>query len=252
MITPAFAFAATDDAIRSSITQQLLTIFVAQVNGLDTVLGLEAQSTNPTQFAAFDSLVRAQLAATTQEIATVLNPANTVVQTSNNNPPPPIAGSSAGNITNTLPVSTMDPLTTTLASVASQILSTSGSQQLALLTIKNTSSAPVTIGSTIQAPQLGESDAAYRARMAASAEAVTQSLLDLGTSLAVSISPSERLEFLTAIQGKTNYDVNSTPYKLAAGASVSIRVLLVNAPASSSYALTVNGTQNTIAVVDPD
>lgn len=80
LVFPALAFAQSDVQIRSSLVQQLITIFVAEVNGIDSMLSLTAQSANPAQFADFNTQLHVQLSNTTSQLATLLNPSSSNVQ----------------------------------------------------------------------------------------------------------------------------------------------------------------------------
>lgn len=73
LFTPFLTFAATDDQIQASLTQQLLSMFVVEVNALDKMQSLVAQSSNPSQFNNFSGLVASQLSETTAQLATLLN-----------------------------------------------------------------------------------------------------------------------------------------------------------------------------------
>lgn len=77
VLLPGISLAA-DEQIRSNIVSRLLTIFVEQVNGLDYIQQQIAQATSPAQFATFKNLLNNQLAATTQQIAVMLNPSGEV------------------------------------------------------------------------------------------------------------------------------------------------------------------------------
>lgn len=80
VLIPSVSSAATDEQIRASLTQQLLSMFVVQVNSLDKIQSLVAQSSNPSQFDTFSGLVAAQLSATTAQLSTLLNPSGASIQ----------------------------------------------------------------------------------------------------------------------------------------------------------------------------
>lgn len=84
VLLPSFAFAADDSQIRANILQQLLSTFVVEVNSLDKIQSLVAQSSSPSQFDAFSGAIAQQLSETTGQLATLLNgTANVPVPVSN-------------------------------------------------------------------------------------------------------------------------------------------------------------------------
>lgn len=73
-LIPFVSFASTDDVIRTSIVNQLLALFVQEVNGIDAMQNLIAQSSNPAQFQDLQQLLRNHLAQTQSELVNVLKP----------------------------------------------------------------------------------------------------------------------------------------------------------------------------------
>lgn len=80
ILVPSISFAATDAEIKASVVQQILSMFVVQVNALEKVQTLVSQSSNPSQFDTFSGLVANQLSQTTAQLATLLNPTGVPVQ----------------------------------------------------------------------------------------------------------------------------------------------------------------------------
>lgn len=78
LCVPFTSFAASNDAVRSSIVAKLLETFVAQVQNIDFIIQASATADNPADFTTFKTLVQNQLAATTQQIAVLLNPGGEV------------------------------------------------------------------------------------------------------------------------------------------------------------------------------
>lgn len=76
LLAPFLTFASTDDQIKASLVQQLLSMFVVEVNSLDAMQGLVAQSSNPSQFDSFSGLVANQLSQTTAQLDVLLNDPN--------------------------------------------------------------------------------------------------------------------------------------------------------------------------------
>lgn len=77
VLFPSVTFASTDAQIQSSLTQQLLSMFVVEVNSLDKIQSLVSQSSNPSQFDNFSALVASQLSQTTAQLATLLDASST-------------------------------------------------------------------------------------------------------------------------------------------------------------------------------
>lgn len=82
VLVPSVSSASTDEQIRASLTQQLLSMFVVQVNALDKMQALVASSPNPSQYDNFSALVADQLSKTTAQLSTLLNPTGAPVQNS--------------------------------------------------------------------------------------------------------------------------------------------------------------------------
>lgn len=83
LLLPSVSFAATDSDIRASLVQQLLTLFVQEVNGIQAMQDTIGQSSNPAQFSNLSNLLKAQFSDTEGQLAALLNP-STITATTNN------------------------------------------------------------------------------------------------------------------------------------------------------------------------
>lgn len=74
LVFPSVSFAATDSDIRASLVQQLLTLFVQEVNGIQAMQETIGQSSNPAQFNDLSKLLKSQFSDTEGQLAALLNP----------------------------------------------------------------------------------------------------------------------------------------------------------------------------------
>lgn len=78
LLVPCVSFAADNATVRSNILAKLLDNFTMQVNNIDYIIAQTATANTPSEFATFRTLMQNQLSATTQQIATLLNPGSEV------------------------------------------------------------------------------------------------------------------------------------------------------------------------------
>ncbi len=84
LLFPGVSFAKTEAEIKSAIIDQVLGVFVMQVNTMDKIQTLAAESTNKGQYRSYLILVQKQLQESITQLSTLLNPPIVVV------PKPPL------------------------------------------------------------------------------------------------------------------------------------------------------------------
>lgn len=98
LLLPSVSFAATDNDIRASLVQQLLTLFVQEVNGIQSMQDTIGQSSNPAQFNDLSNLLKSQFSDTENQLAALLNPNSTPTASTQQVLSPQINNTIAGSV----------------------------------------------------------------------------------------------------------------------------------------------------------
>lgn len=120
-LVPFAAFAQTDDQIKASITQQLLSNFVVEVNALDKIQTLAGQSSDPSQFDSFSAMVAQQLSETSAQLANLLGGSAPITDSA-----APVQNGSMADNSSTTPSCVVNPV----LNVTANRVSTSATVQL--------------------------------------------------------------------------------------------------------------------------
>lgn len=88
VLAPSLTFAATPNVtVRATLIQQLLTQFVAEVNGIQQMQDTIATAVDPTQFLSLSALLQNQFTDTQNQLDNLLNPSGVPEQTAQNTEP---------------------------------------------------------------------------------------------------------------------------------------------------------------------